>query len=131
MSDLSQDELTVLMLAAKGESMIPIGRWEKPIKNLAAKGYLHAHDASNYVLTDLGRLQLDDGQDDEARQIIEITGKIASAQSEIQKHVEEAARHLSFAAKASARLTGHAAEDAGKQWADATVKRMLEILKDE
>ena len=28
MTDLSQDELTVLLIAAKGEPMIPIGRWD-------------------------------------------------------------------------------------------------------
>ena len=36
MTDLSQDELTVLMIAATGERMMPIGRWEAPAKSLVA-----------------------------------------------------------------------------------------------
>ena len=47
--------LTVLMIAASGASMIPIGRWEKPVKGLARRGVLRAEDAVNYVITDAGR----------------------------------------------------------------------------
>ena len=52
---LSDDERTVLMIAAAGQSMIPIRRWERPVKSLAAKGYLERLDDVNYVITAAGR----------------------------------------------------------------------------
>jgi hypothetical protein len=52
---LSNDERTILMIACAGESMIPIGRWERPVKSLAAKGYLKMIDHVNYVITAAGR----------------------------------------------------------------------------
>lgn len=56
---LSDDERTVLMIAAQGESMIPIGRWEGPIKRLTALGYMRRLDDVNYVITDAGRSAID------------------------------------------------------------------------
>ena len=52
---LSDDERTVLMIACGGTSLIPIGRWEGPVKSLAAKGYLERLDDVNYVITAAGR----------------------------------------------------------------------------
>ena len=37
---LSNDEMSVLMIAAQGQTMLPIGRWEEPTKSLAAKGFM-------------------------------------------------------------------------------------------
>ncbi len=51
---MTNDEMTVLMIAAEGESMIPIGRWEQPIRDLEARGLMHKQDAVNYVITDKG-----------------------------------------------------------------------------
>ena len=58
MSDpfLSEDDLIVLSLAADGERMIAIGRWEKPTEKLEALGYLeYAPDKFNAVITAAGR----------------------------------------------------------------------------
>lgn len=52
---LSEDEWAVLMIACAGSSMIPIGRWERPVLSLAAKGYLRKLDDVNFVITDAGR----------------------------------------------------------------------------
>lgn len=52
---MTTDELTVLMIAVGGESMIPIGRWEAPIRALTERGLLRALDAVNFVITDAGR----------------------------------------------------------------------------
>ena len=57
MSDLSQDELTVLMIAVHGESMMAIGRWQKPIERLLQKGYMQSRGGDNFncIITPAGR----------------------------------------------------------------------------
>ena len=52
---LTQDEASVLMIAAQGQSLIAIGRWEKPIDSLVKRGLLHANDKFNNVITSKGR----------------------------------------------------------------------------
>jgi hypothetical protein len=52
---LTDDERTVLMIAARGESMIPIGRWKPTILGLAKRGLMLKQDAFNYTITDAGR----------------------------------------------------------------------------
>lgn len=52
---LSEDEEVVLSLAAEGESMMAMGRWEKPVLRLAELGYLRAADKFNYFVTDAGK----------------------------------------------------------------------------
>ena len=55
MPELSQDEFTVLLLADKGESMIPIGRWKTPILALTERGLMQRNDEVNYGITLAGR----------------------------------------------------------------------------
>ena len=64
MRDLTDDEFALLEIASHGESMIPIGRWERPLKALATKGLMFANDSVNYVITDGGRAALDGYKDD-------------------------------------------------------------------
>lgn len=60
---LTDDERTVLMIADKGELMIPIGRWEQPVEHLVKLGYLQCHDKFNNTITEAGRVALNDEQD--------------------------------------------------------------------
>ena len=55
MQALTQDEFTVLLLAGKGESMIPIGRWKEPILALTERGLMTRCNEVNYEITSLGR----------------------------------------------------------------------------
>ena len=64
MRDLTDDEFTLLEIASHGESMIPIGRWERPLKALASKGLMFASDSANYVITESGRAALGGHKDD-------------------------------------------------------------------
>ena len=64
MSDLTDDEFSLLEIASHGESMIPIGRWERPLKSLADKGMMFAADTANYVITESGRAALTGHKDD-------------------------------------------------------------------
>ena len=50
MSDLTDDEFALLEIASHGESMIPIGRWEGPLRSLAARGLMFAADTANYIM---------------------------------------------------------------------------------
>ncbi len=71
MSELSQDEVAVLLIAKQGQSMIPIGRWEKPTLDLAAKGLLRRADAVNYFITDKGLQAIQQRDDEDFRRIKE------------------------------------------------------------
>lgn len=51
---MTNDEMTVLMIAVEGELMIPIGRWEKPIRDLEARDLMRSHDGTSYFITDKG-----------------------------------------------------------------------------
>ena len=55
MLELSQDEFTVLLIAAEDESMIPIGRWKAPILALTERGLMQKNDGANYAITLAGR----------------------------------------------------------------------------
>lgn len=55
MTELTDDEFTVLLIAQQGESMMPIGRWEKPVESLVQKGFLHRYDKFNNSITTSGK----------------------------------------------------------------------------
>jgi hypothetical protein len=40
LSELSDDEFTILLIADQGEALIPIGRWSAPVQHLVQLGYL-------------------------------------------------------------------------------------------
>ena len=129
MSDLSQDELTVLSLANAGESMIPIGRWKEPTLALERKGFLKANDSSNFVITDAGRAEHVRQEDEPYRKILESGTKVQNARTQAQQSVEQAALHLSYAARASVLVTGDSVEDAIASWLDIVKERALELAK--
>lgn len=67
MSDLTQDEFTVLLIADAGQSMIPLGRWKEPILALTERGLMRKNDAFNYDITAQGRLAVaKQNEDDDA-----------------------------------------------------------------
>lgn len=59
MSELTQDEHTVLLIAGKDQNMMAIGRWEKPVKDLTARGFLRMLDPVNFIITSAGRAALE------------------------------------------------------------------------
>jgi hypothetical protein len=46
--NLSEEELTVLLIASRGESMMAIGHWQKPVESLVAKGFLQSRGGDNF-----------------------------------------------------------------------------------
>ena len=88
MSDLSQDELTILMIAAEGESMMPIGRWEKPLDSLVAKGLMHRHDKFNVVITPDGRKACKETEDGNIRGLIEANNTMVTGKETARRNAE-------------------------------------------
>lgn len=74
---LTQDEYAVLMIAEKGESIAAIGRWEKPIQSLVARGLMRANDKFNNVITDAGRVAVEKEDDSVIGEVLEVNNKIA------------------------------------------------------
>ena len=131
MSDLSQDELTVLMIAAQGESMMAIGRWQKPIESLLQKGLMMSRGGDNFncVITDTGRAAAKEAEDAPFRELLETGSKIGATQKGIRDFAEQAAQLLAKAARASHSAVGDAPEYAAKKWSEIILQRALEILQ--
>src|SRR5258705_7494954 len=128
MTDLTDDEVTVLMIAAEGQSMIPLGRWEKPVHSLTAKAYLRKADDVNFYITDAGRqaIKARDKEDDALfAKVLNKTSKLVSAQSTITQDGENLARTLVEMGRASMPLTGDSLESAIRKWAKAVIDRAL------
>lgn len=131
MSNLTDDEYTVAMLAHQGQYLAPIGRWEKPIRDMHARGLLNKIDDSNYIANQATRAALmkhEEGIDNEFRRAIEANNNIANASTQAQQSIRQSALHLSFAAKAAALATGETPEQAVKKWLGAVEKEALELV---
>ena len=135
MSDLSQDELTVLLIAAKGESMMPIGRWREPTVNLIARGYMkprpHPGDPTghfNNYITPEGMAVAQQNDDDTIRDANMLSQSILREQRKIRANAEQIAAQLVDLATASNKVTGDEPKVALEKWARLILKRALELL---
>jgi len=129
MSDLTRDELTVLLIAAEGESMMPIGRWEAPLKSLLAKGYMHANDKFNNVITPAGRAAAQRDEDDTARRMIEANNNVVHGKEQARASAEAIAFQMVDLAEMSSKITGGSAESALRLWAPQIVARAQELIR--
>lgn len=131
-SSLTDHEYAVLMLAADGNSMIPIGIWEKPILNLTVLGLLKKFDSVNYGITDSGRKMLADRQheeDDDFKQAFAKLNDDRNAQQQSVMSTNQAAQHLVFAARAAAKLSGNSAKMEVWSIGQGVIQRAMELLK--
>ena len=127
MTDLTQDELTVLMIAAEGESMMPIGRWEDPVNNLVAKGYLKRNDKFNNYITTEGRKALNRrSRTRKAR--IETTNQIVDGREKARRLAEKIAGQLVELANLANKVTGDNQIEALERWSRLILARALELL---
>jgi hypothetical protein len=128
---LSDDELTVLMIANAGESMIAIGRWKQPTESLIAKGYLQSRGGGNFncIITPEGRAACKEAEDAPYKEMIETGSKIGATQKAIRDFAEQAAQLLAKAAKASHQAVGDAPEYAAEKWSGVILRRALEVLR--
>lgn len=136
MSNLSSDELTVLLIANEGESMMPIGRWEAPVKSLLAKGYLQRNcspqDPSgnfNQTITDAGRLVINQDEDETARHMIEANNAAVIGKQNAREAVEAIAVQLVDLAELSVKITGDDKAAAVHKWGRLILIRAAELIK--
>jgi len=84
MPALNEDELVILSLAAEGESLMALGRWEKPVERLLALGYLRAADKFNYFITPTGKARWKAEEADEVQAIIDWNNALVEKRQEEQ-----------------------------------------------
>lgn len=82
---LSDDEFTVLMIAAEGQSMMPIGRWQEPVESLVAKGFLKEHDRFNCTITATGREALRAHDQGLTEKMIELANRIRAPKKPVDE----------------------------------------------
>jgi hypothetical protein len=129
MPELTNDELTVLLIAAKGESMMPIGRWEAPVASLVAKGLLHAQDKFNNVITEAGRKALRNTEEDDVRHLVEVNNAVVEARQKASARADELATLLAELATYSSSVTGDDKVTALRNWAKIILGKALEMVK--
>jgi len=66
---LTDDEFTVLCIAAHGQHMLAIGRWEEPVRALTLRKLMRQVDQVNYVITPEGR-KAADARDQDDNQLL-------------------------------------------------------------
>lgn len=132
MSSLTEDEATVLMIAAKGESIIAIARWEKLIDDLVGRGLMQRLNKHNNVITLAGQQALEQyekGTDEDLRQVLGFAQQIANVRTQASLSGEQAANHLLIAARASSAATGDSLESAIRKWGAVAIERAIEMSK--
>jgi hypothetical protein len=80
--ELSDDELTILAIAAEGESMIPLGKWEKAVERLVSLGYLRRLDKFNNVITARGKARAAAQEDADAVAFINLNNLVVRRKEE-------------------------------------------------
>lgn len=131
MTQLSDDEFTVLLIAAEGESMMPLGRWEQPVERLVELGYLERADKFNNYITPAGKAAvaehnkiLEAADDGLARKMIELhNNRVAYKQVG-----EKLAEQMAAMAKAAADITGDEPLVALQKCVAAVRDRAIELL---
>jgi hypothetical protein len=136
MTTLSQDELTVLLIAAEGNPMMPIGRWEAPTKALLTKGML-ARNCSpqdptgmhNLTITPAGRAAAAKGEDDGIRDMITVNNRVATGRQETAAAANAIALQLVDLAEKSSAITGDSKVKALREWSKVILAKALERLQ--
>ncbi len=139
MADLNQDELTVLLIAAKGEPMMPIGRWRAPAESLIAKGLIqprpHAGDPTGFFnlhITAAGKAQAAQEESDfdgQLRIMIDINNQIHHAKTQARAAAEQIAVQLVDLTELSVKVTGDDKTKALREWSRVILTRALEMMK--
>ena len=131
---LSSDEFICLMIAYEGGMLMPVGRWEFAVKDLAEKGDLEKQDAFNYRISDRGKRAAEKADADDARAPVSL---IESSEPSMQAvpglenlraNLCKCAEMLAEVSKESSKLTGETIEQSFEKWAAVVLieaKRLL------
>lgn len=129
---LTDDEFTVLMIAAEGQSMMPIGRWQVSVESLSARGLLAGPDKFNQLITPAGReaLKERDKEDDQAYVgLLEAGARMANGHQQYRQFIEQTSEFLANAVRAARMVTGHAMDHVLDESLEVVRKRTKELLK--
>jgi len=139
MTDLSEDELTVLLIAARGEPMMPIGRWKAPAESLVARGLLQGtaspQDPSgmfNLRITATGKKEVerqDTVYEQQLGDVITKSRQINHIQNKARAAAEQIAVQLVDLAEMSSEATGDDKITALRNWARIILERALEKMQ--
>ena len=139
MTDLSEDELTVLLIAARGEPMMPIGRWKVPAESLVARGLLQGtaspQDPSgmfNLRITATGKKEVerqDTVYEQQLGDVITKSRQINHIQNKARAAAEQIAVQLVDLAEMSSEATGDDKITALRNWARIILERALEKMQ--
>lgn len=128
---LSNDEMSVLMIAAQGQTMLPIGRWEGPTKSLAARGFMKCEilaGGPQYTITDAGHLALNNSEKEDDDRLTQAIAKANNATHTAKKCAEEAAVLLTQAIRSTQTVTGESPDIIARKWCATIQRRALELL---
>lgn len=136
MSELSQDELTVLLIAAEGQPMMPIGRWAEPTRALIARGYLmpHGHPGDpsgghNNYITVAGRAAAEAAENANLRAMIGASNKVADAKQKARGQAEQIAAWLVELVALTENVTGEDKQAVLDHWVKVVSARAMELLR--
>lgn len=129
---LTEDEYTLLLIAADGGSIAAIGKWEKPVEGLVRRGYMLAHDKFNHTITAAGKAVAEGEEDGRLRDVINANnrahGQISAPRNDATELVTQAAVLILRAAQLTAPISGHDVAYAIDQWAMAAASKAKESL---
>ena len=128
MTQMSDDEFTVLSIADKGESMMPLGRWQQPVEHLVELGYLMAADRFNNFITSEGKVALREHSDEVDTAMGVALIKANNLRVAYREHGDDIAKKLAEMAKQAAEATGDPLMVALQKCAAAVRDRALELL---
>src|SRR5690349_11032406 len=106
MTSLTEDEFTVLAIAAEGESMMPLGRWEQPVERLVELGYLERTDKFNNYITATGRIAMHEYQKGADTALGQALVKANGMRTVYRQHGEELAGRVVEMAQQMTSVTG-------------------------
>ncbi len=135
MTDLTTDEETVLLIAARGERLIPIGRWKEPIEALVQRGLLvrecHLGDPTghfNNVISPAGRAVVDALDSEFDKLLTNLKPQaVQHTRDKFRAEAEYIAGQLVALARESVVATGEDVGVALKNWTKAIAKRAREM----
>jgi hypothetical protein len=136
--ELSDDEYTILTIAAKGEPMMPIGKWKPAAESLVAKGFLKGtsspQDPSgmfNLRITPAGIKASEESEtamDALFGELINKPTQIGHLQKKARASAEQIAVQLVDLASLSEQATGEDKKTALERWARIILTRSLEMI---
>ena len=135
MTNFTTDEQTVLLIAARGERLIPIGRWKEPVESLTKRGFLvrerHAGDPTghfNNVISPAGRAAVEE-LDTAYDEVAAVSQSIGNAHVRLRADAERIAAMMAALARESVAVTGETEVISLRNWTKVIVKRALEMVK--